>query len=137
MTILRFQPIAGRLEEIIEAILQTQEVASCSEELFAVHLVSEELVVNVIDYAYPENTNGYLHIFIEKKDGWLSLQFLDGGKAFDPLAKEMPDVTLPLEDRPIGGLGIFLTKKMMDDVSYQRINNENILTIRKRVSNEK
>ena len=108
-----FKPIAGRTEEIIDAILQTGEVASCTKELYAIHLVCEELVVNVVSYAYPEGVEGYLKIQIEKADGCITLKFIDGGVPFNPLERDMPDVSLPLEERQIGGLGIFLTVQML------------------------
>ena len=130
---LRFQPIAGRTEEIIDAILQTEEVASCGKALYAVHLVCEELVVNVVSYAYPPEAEGYLVVEIERTDTCLTIRFRDGGVAFNPLSKKMPDVSLPLEKRPIGGLGIFLTRKLMDDVSYERVQDENVLTIKKEI----
>lgn len=129
-----FKPIAGRAEEIIDAILQTPEVASCSKESYAIHLVSEELVVNVVSYAYVDGEDGYLNVNIDNSGDMLSIQFVDGGVAFNPLEKEQPDTSLALEDREIGGLGIFLTKQMMDDVTYQRVGNENILTIKKKIS---
>lgn len=133
---LYFRPIAGKAEEIIDAILQTQEVASCTKELYAIHLVCEELVVNVVSYAYTDGMEGYLKIQIEKEGGYIVLRFIDGGIAFNPLEREMPDVSLPLEERQIGGLGIFLTVQMMDNVEYERVNNENVLTIKKRIGNE-
>jgi anti-sigma regulatory factor (Ser/Thr protein kinase) len=57
--------------------------------------------------------------------------FKDSGVEFDPLAKSDPDVTLPAKKRAIGGLGIFMTKKLMDSVSYERVNDKNVLTIEK------
>ncbi|MGM9689167.1 MAG: ATP-binding protein [Alloprevotella sp.] len=134
MPSLHYQPIAGKAEEIIDAILQTPEVASCSGELFAIHLVCEELVVNVVSYAYSPTEEGYLHIDIDKTDGVLTIRFTDGGVAFDPLGKEDPDLNLPPEERPIGGLGIFLTKQMMDEVDYHRVAGENVLTIKKKIA---
>lgn len=134
---LHFKPIAGRAEEIIDAILHTEEVASCSKELYALHLVCEELVVNVVSYAYTDQTNAYLNIEIEKTDGQITIKFVDGGMAFNPLEKKLPDTSLPLEERQIGGLGIFLTTRMMDEVSYERAGNENVLTIKKNIDDEK
>ena len=134
---LYFQPIARRAEEIINAILRTPEVASCPKESYAIHLVCEELVVNVVSYAYADEAEGYLKIQIEKADGAITIRFFDGGVAFNPLEREMPDVSLSMEERQIGGLGIFLTVQMMDDVQYERINNENVVTIKKRISDEK
>ena len=136
MKLLHFQPIAGKALEILDAILQTPEVASCKKEFGTLRLVCEELVVNVVDYAYPEETEGYLDIEIEREKDSIVIRFKDGGTPFNPLAREMPDITLPLEERRIGGLGIFLTVKKMDDVSYDYVNNENVLTIKKTISNE-
>ncbi|HIY88559.1 MAG TPA: ATP-binding protein [Candidatus Bacteroides pullicola] len=134
---LYFQPIAQRAEEIIDAILRTPEVASCPKESYAIHLVCEELVVNVVSYAYADEAEGYLKIQIEKADGMIAIRFIDGGVAFNPLERDMPDVSLSMEERQIGGLGIFLTVQMMDEVQYERINNENVVTIKKRISDEK
>lgn len=138
MKLLHFQPIAGKALEILDAILHTEEVASCKKEFSALRLVCEELVVNVVDYAYPEEAEaeGYLDIEIEREKDSIVIRFKDGGTPFNPLAREMPDITLPLEERRIGGLGIFLTVKKMDDVSYDYVNNENVLTIKKTISNE-
>jgi len=133
---LHFQPIEGKALSIIDAILQTTEVASCRKELGALHLVCEELVVNVVDYAYPPGVEGYLDIDIEKNDESITIQFRDGGEPFNPLDREMPDISLPLEERRIGGLGIFLTIKKMDAVTYEYVNNENVLTIKKNISHE-
>lgn len=132
-----FQPIEGQAEAIIDAILQTKEVASCTKELYAIHLVCEELVVNIVSYAYPGRTDGYLKVEIDREEnGFLVLRFIDGGIPFNPLEREMPDTSLALEDRPIGGLGIFLTTQMMDSVAYERVGNENVLTIKKQISDE-
>ena len=136
MKLLHFQPIAGKSLEILDAILQSPEVASCKKEFSALRLVCEELVVNVVDYAYPEDAEGYLDIEIEREENSIVIRFKDGGTPFNPLAREMPDITLPLEERRIGGLGIFLTIKKMDEVSYDYVNNENVLTIKKTISNE-
>ena len=97
----------------------------------------EELVVNVVSYAYADEAEGYLKIQIEKADSTITIRFIDGGVAFNPLEREMPDVSLAMEERQIGGLGIFLTVQMMDEVQYERINNENVVTIKKRISDEK
>lgn len=133
---LHFSPIRGKAEEIIDAILHTEEVASCTKELYSIHLVCEELVVNVASYAYGDSDDGYLDIDIAKNDGVLTVTFRDGGIAFNPLETAPPDTSLPLEERSIGGLGIFLTVQMMDEVTYNRVGNENVLTIKKRTNEE-
>lgn len=134
MNVLHFQPISGRAEEIIEAILDTDEVKGLPGSNYTIHLVCEELVVNVVNYAYPENDNGYLKVETENDGETLTIRFSDGGVPFNPLDAKTPDITLPLEERGIGGLGIFLTKQMMDSVEYEYKNNENVLTISKKIS---
>lgn len=97
-------------------------------------LAVEELYVNIAHYAYAPKT-GPVEISCgleesgEKKI--LQITFKDQGKPFDPLAKKDPDITLSAEERDIGGLGIFLTKKFMDSVEYEYKDESNILTIRK------
>ncbi len=100
-----------------------------------IELSLEEVLVNIISYAYPSHQKGD----IEMNCSWDTQQGLvigvtDSGIAFDPLAKPNPDITLPLDELGIGGLGIFLTKKMMDKVTYERSHGKNILTMSKRCS---
>ena len=134
---LHFQPVKGKGPEITEAIIAEEEIASCKKEFFALHLVIEELAVNIADYAYPDGKDGYLDVLIDKTPEEITITFKDGGTPFNPLERKMPDITLPLEQRSIGGLGIFLTVKKMDSVTYDYRNNENVLTIKKKISNEK
>lgn len=137
MKSLRFQPIIGQTEKIIETILQTEEVSMCTKEMYAIHLVCEEIVVNIVNYAYLDVDNGYLIVELMNNDTNISITFRDGGVPFNPLNKKAPDISLPLEEREIGGLGIFLTQQMMDTVSYNYCNNENVLTITKCICHEK
>ncbi|MBU3952885.1 MAG: ATP-binding protein [Proteobacteria bacterium] len=98
--------------------------------VYQVELSLEEVLVNVISYAYPEGTQGNVEVNCswEVRQG-LTLEVVDYGEAFDPLAKPDPDTSLSLDERSIGGLGIFLTKKMMDKVTYDRCQGKNILTL--------
>ena len=77
-----------------------------------------------------------MDVEIERDDDCITIRLKDGGKPFNPLEREMPDTTLPLEERRIGGLGIFLTIKKMDEVTYDYVDHMNILTIKKKISNE-
>ena len=131
---LHFQPIKDKADEIIRAVISTEEVSKCEKELFALRLVCDELIVNVVSYAYPENVDGYLDVEIEKTSSEITLRFKDGGKPFNPLEGKMPDINAPLEERQIGGLGIFLTIKQMDSVNYEYTNGENVLTVKKTIS---
>ena len=128
---MHFQSVKGRGREIMKAILQSPELLSCSEEVFfALRLACEEVVVNIASYAYPDDVEGFIDIDIQKTDR-IILRFEDGGVPFNPLDHEEPDITLPWEERRIGGLGIYLVMKKMDAVRYEYANNRNILTIEK------
>ena len=100
--------------------------------LMQLDLVVEEIFVNVASYAYAPNT-GSVKILIEAKEEPLtiSLTFIDSGVPYNPLEKSDPDVNLSADDRQIGGLGIFLTKNLVDDMSYQFIDGQNVLELTK------
>ena len=94
----------------------------------------EELFVNVAHYAYaPETGKITLRIATKRDPDVAEITFIDSGMPYDPLAKPDPDVTLAAEDRPIGGLGIFMVKKTMDDMRYEYRDGQNILTIVKKL----
>lgn len=94
-------------------------------------LAVEEAVVNVIDYAYPADTEGDITINMKSDGHTFRFQIIDSGVAFDPTTKEMADTTLSAEDRQIGGLGILLVRELMDSINYERMNGKNILTLMK------
>ena len=116
MTQLHFLSIRGKTLDIIDAILHTGEVVSVEFMLDKIHLVVEEVVTNIVKYAYPDGADGYLDVEAENCDGQIILRFRDGGTPFNPLTKGAPDTSLPMDHRPIGGLGIYLVKKNVDSV---------------------
>lgn len=130
MTTCRFQPIKDKAEEIIQSIIHVDEVANLPYLAYTIHLVVEEIVVNIVNYAYPDG-EGYLVVRVHNDQQALSLEFRDHGLPFNPLEQPVPDLDKPLEERTIGGLGIFLTKEMMDDTQYRYEQGENILVIKK------
>lgn len=95
-------------------------------------VVLDEVLTNIASYAYSESS-GDMTVRAEMTNAGATvrLEFLDNGMFFDPLAKEDPDITLSAEERQIGGLGIFIVKKTMDRVSYERRGDTNILVIEK------
>ena len=97
-------------------------------------VVVEELFVNIASYAYAFGT-GDATIRVETTDDppVFSVTFIDSGVPYDPLKKTDPDVSLSAEDREIGGLGIFLVKKIMDGVEYKRDGQKNVLTVVKKL----
>ena len=96
-------------------------------------MAMEELYVNIAHYAYPEG-GGWAEIRGSVEGGVAMFCLIDGGVPFDPLAKPDPDITLPVEEREIGGLGIYMVKSAMDEVSYEYRDGCNHLTIRKRIA---
>ncbi|MBR1403758.1 MAG: SpoIIE family protein phosphatase [Treponema sp.] len=106
---------------------------SCSPALInKIDLAVEEIFVNIAHYAYNPEV-GEAWISASFVDNVLTIVFKDNGKEFNPIAKDDPDITLSAEERDIGGLGIFLTKKFMDSVDYKYKDGQNILTLRKRI----
>ncbi len=95
-----------------------------------IDLAAEEIFVNIANYAYiPRSGTVTIRISLSEDHSQVNITFSDSGMPYDPLAKEDPDVTLPSEERQIGGLGIFLIKKYMDDVRYRFADGKNHLTI--------
>ena len=133
MSKLHFQPINGQAREILTAILKSPEVASCNqEEIQMLRLACEEIIMNVTSYAYPEGVDGFLDVDIQKTDR-MTIRFEDGGVPFNPLEQEKPDTGLSWDKRRIGGLGIFLFRRKMDDVRYAYVDHKNVLTIEKKI----
>jgi serine/threonine-protein kinase RsbW len=103
------------------------------EILFQIELALEEIVVNIINYAFPENGTYEIEISISYDKPYFIIEVTDKGKAFNPLESEAPDFTAKLEERKIGGLGIHLVKSFMDKIIYKRINRENHLIMKKEI----
>ena len=128
---LHFQPIKGQARDILRAILKSPEVASCGQRvILMLRLACEEIVMNVTTYAYPDGAEGFLDVDIQKTDR-ITIRFEDGGVAFNPLEQKMPHTKLSWTKRRIGGLGIFLIRRKMDDVRYAYEDNKNVLIIEK------
>lgn len=127
--------ITNRIEELgvlSEKIEKLAQVWDLSESMaINLNLVLEEAVSNIIFYAFESPDNQNISISIRFEPNLLSIRIADGGKPFDPTIHEEPDILLPAEDRPVGGLGIFLITKIMDSVNYTRQNDQNILTLNK------
>ena len=123
-----------QLNEFLDAFCE--EAGVDMEMTMSLNLAMEEAVVNVMDYAYPKGTEGSVNIEARLDDEGMTFVIIDSGIPFDPTATEDADTTLPLDERDIGGLGIFLTRQIMDNIKYERNNDKNILTLRKIINNE-
>jgi sigma-B regulation protein RsbU (phosphoserine phosphatase) len=120
-----------QLNEFIDSV--AEEMALDMSLTMSLNLAMEEAVVNVMDYAYPEGQQGNVEIEAMTDGEWLTFVISDSGVPFDPTTKEDADTTLSAEERPIGGLGIFLVRQLMDVIQYQRDGDKNVLTLRKKL----
>ena len=135
---MREMDIAATLENLDTVMAfvdqQLEEVGCSMKAQMQIDIAVEEVYVNIAHYAYNPEVGGVtIRVQIEEDPLAVILTFIDKGKPYDPLAKEDPDVTLAAEDRQIGGLGIFMVKKSMDNVSYEYNEGRNILTLKKKL----
>ncbi|MBO4462844.1 MAG: ATP-binding protein [Prevotella sp.] len=121
------QHVATFVEEIADELQLSPELT------MNFNLVLEEMVSNVIFYAYPKENDQPIILTATSDDESISFIITDEGRAFDPTAREDADMSVNPADRQLGGMGIFITRQIMDDVTYQRINGCNILTMTKRL----
>lgn len=105
-----------------------------AKDLFALQIVVEELVTNVIDYGGVPPGEHAARVDLAAEDGLLTIVVTDRGKEYNPLLREDPDVTLPAEERPIGGLGVHFCKKLTDTQEYERRDGGNVLRLTKKLS---
>jgi anti-sigma regulatory factor (Ser/Thr protein kinase) len=123
------------LPEVLSFIEKHLEGTDCTlAAQMQISVVAEEIFVNIARYAYaPEYGRAQVRVEVLEDPVTVILSFMDRGIPFDPLAKKDPDITLPAEERDIGGLGILMTKKMMDDVTYEYKDGQNILRVKKKL----
>ena len=143
-----FPAITSELDNVLAMLEDECENLGVSMAMqMQISVALEELFVNVANYAYgtKERTEGSIipvsqtditktcTVTMEENDGYLIIRLMDEGIPFNPFAKLDPDITKTAEDRDIGGLGIFIVKKTMDECEYKRENGHNIVTIKKKL----
>lgn len=107
-----------------------EELGLDMPDVFQINLALEEAIVNVMNYAYPGESDREIWLEAEGDNQQITFILSDEGKEFDPTKEDDPDLTLSAEEREIGGLGIFLVKQMMKTVRYERKENKNVLTMK-------
>ena len=118
------------LPELVEAIEMLGEQDGWSGDLtFRVSLVIDELAQNVVDYSY-EDGSGDVEVEVTSGDEAVTIEIIDEGRPFDPLDVPPPKTDQPIDERPVGGLGIHLIRKMAKAIGYQRLGNKNLLEVR-------
>ncbi|RGN31407.1 ATP-binding protein [Bacteroides oleiciplenus] len=127
--------ITNELDEITVLADFVEELCSNlslpAEITMHINLALEEAVSNVIMYAYPQEEHHEIRLKASLTDNQLIFLLTDKGFLFDPTNASYADITIPIEERSIGGLGIFLIRSIMNEVSYQRLDGENRLTMKK------
>lgn len=122
-----------QLAAFVDEVCKTLEFDASTT--MKMNLAMEEAVVNVMNYAFPSGMHGEVHIEAQVNDQRLKFVITDAGAPFDPTARKDVDTTLPLEKRPVGGLGIHLVRQIMDSINYERVDGKNVLTLRKKLIN--
>ena len=127
-TIENIEPVTDFVNEQLEAI-------GCPiKAKMQIDIAIDELFSNIAHYAYhPETGMAVVKVDEEADPPAICITFMDNGTPYDPLAKEDPDITLSADERQIGGLGIYMVKKTMDDITYEYKDGQNILTIKKQL----
>ena len=129
-----------KLEAVDENLAEVQsfldarlEAAACTPKVrMQLIVAAEEIFVNIAHYAYaPETGDVILRVELSDEPPAVTLTFIDQGFPYDPLSRADPDVTLSADERKIGGLGVFLAKRFMDDMDYACRDGCNILTMKK------
>ena len=124
-----------KLQEVQAFVDERLEAADCPlKAQMQIAVAVEEIFVNIASYAYvPDKGKAKVRVEVSDEPVSVTITFVDHGIPYDPVAREDPDVTLPASQRDIGGLGIFMTKQIMDDVAYEYRDGQNILTLKKRL----
>ena len=128
---LTVEAVPKKLEHVLAFVDERLEALACPlKTQTLIDLAVDEIFSNIANYAYSPQTGQVTVCFRElTSPPAAEIVFIDSGVPYNPLEKEDPDVTLELEDRPIGGLGIYLVKKTMDAVRYEYVNGQNTLHI--------
>ena len=140
------EALISNLNQVISFVEEELESLGCSmKQQMQITLAVEEIYVNIAHYAYgktdeagriiPDSGNGRMSLSLGADNGLVTLVFQDGGVPYNPLERKDPYISLSAEDRKIGGLGIFMAKKSMDNMKYEYRDGKNILTLEKRIKN--
>ena len=122
----------ARVHQFVSEI--AEELHLDAELCMNLTLVLEEMVTNVISYAYPADTVADIELSAESDGRQLTFVLSDQGKAFDPTQAETPDFDISPVDRRIGGMGIYIVRNIMNQVTYQRLEGRNLLTMTKDIN---
>ena len=132
---LELEASVENLQRVLDFVDARLETVDCPMKAkMQLDIAVEEIFVNIAHYAYaPEVGKATVRVEVSGDPVTVAITFIDRGIPYDPLKKEDPNVALPAEEREIGGLGIFMTKKVMDDITYEYKDGQNVLTLKKKI----
>lgn len=132
---LRIEAKVDNLQKVLSFVDAEMEALGCTPKaIMQMDIAVEEIFVNIAHYAYaPGSGHAVIKVDNDADPTSIVVSFADEGMPFDPLARDDPDTTLSADERRIGGLGIFMVKKGVDDIHYEFKDHQNVLTIRKNV----
>jgi serine/threonine-protein kinase RsbW len=127
----------SEIEKLANAVMQFGRDNNFSDKaIFEINLALEEVVNNIISYAYRDENEHQIYIHMKLEGQELVLKVEDDGIPFNPLEVIEPDIKKPLEERQPGGLGVFFVRKLIDTLEYRRDKDKNIFTIRKKIKDD-
>jgi anti-sigma regulatory factor (Ser/Thr protein kinase) len=129
VTLLNERREIARLIQLVEQF--GRQAGLVEDDTTDVNIMLDEFVSNVIKYGYDDDGRHEIVVAMKLEDGLLTIRVEDDGKPFNPLDAPEPDLNLPVEQRPIGGLGILIARTMADTIEYERAGDHNVLTLRK------
>jgi len=121
-----------RMEELLAGFADANGLPASA--LYDFNVVLDEVVSNILKYGYPHGARKEVRLQLSLGNGVVAMEVEDDGASFDPLQHPPPDPSVALADRTVGGLGVHLVRRLMDEVSYARVGNSNRLTVRKRLA---
>ena len=132
---LQLEATKENLPVVMDFVEKNLAEADCPMKVqMQIVMAVEEIFVNIANYAYAPGTGAaVVRVEVSRDPGSATITFMDQGVPYDPLKKPDPDLTLSVEERPIGGLGIFMTKHYVDNIRYERDGGKNILTLEKKL----
>jgi anti-sigma regulatory factor (Ser/Thr protein kinase) len=129
-----FKNNLAEIERLSQVVTEFAELHQWSANLLLeVNLALEEIVSNIISYSYADDNEHEIMLRLSFKEGEVTAEVEDDGRPFNPLAVAEPDTSKPIEERPIGGLGIHLVRKLMTELAYRRQQGRNLLVMKKSV----
>jgi serine/threonine-protein kinase RsbW len=132
-----FKNQLGEIERLGQVVTEFAQHHHWSPQaLFEVNVSLEEILTNVISYGYEDNREHEIILRLAFADGEMTAEIEDDGRPFNPLEMTEPDINKPLDERQVGGLGIYLVRKFMTNLAYQRHEGKNRLTLKKKIATE-